>query len=75
MQSFLSCLESLPGKIKEHHLSLSSMDVIKATNGLIALTPEIDGDRLTTCHVCSIKNKKIKSWRNVIKMVVSRRYI
>jgi hypothetical protein len=22
--------------------------------GLIALTPETDGDRLTTCHVCSI---------------------
>jgi hypothetical protein len=31
-------------KIKESHLSLSSMDVVKETKGLIAFTPEID------CH-------------------------
>jgi hypothetical protein len=41
-------------KIKEKYLSFSSMDVVKATKGLIALTPEIDCDGLTTCHVCSI---------------------
>jgi hypothetical protein len=32
-------------KIKEYHLSLSSMDVVKAAKGLIALTPEIDCDQ------------------------------
>jgi hypothetical protein len=30
------------------------MDVVKATKELTALTPEIDCDGLTTCHVCSI---------------------
>jgi hypothetical protein len=35
------------------------MDVVKVTKGLIAFTPEIDGNGLTTYHVCSIPHSYV----------------
>jgi hypothetical protein len=42
-------------KINEYHLSLSSMDVVEATKGLIALALEIDCDQtaMGLLHVTS----------------------
>jgi hypothetical protein len=40
---YVSC--GVRDKIKEYHLSISSMDVVKATKGLIGFIPEIDCDQ------------------------------